>query len=59
MIQIACNGDSITWGVTILRRSKYSYPAVFGELLNSESQEFEVNNYGYNDSTARMDSEVP
>ena len=59
MIKIACIGDSITWGFTIIRRSKYSYPAVLGELLNSESQEFEVNNYGYNDSTARMDSEVP
>ena len=36
MIKIACIGDSITWGFTIIRRSKYSYPAVLGELLNSE-----------------------
>lgn len=61
MKKIACIGDSITWGFTIIRRQKYGYPAVLEELLNKDSVEkiFEVNNYGYNDSTARIDSEVP
>lgn len=61
MKKIACIGDSITWGFTIIRRQKYGYPAVLEELLNKglTEKEFEVNNYGYNDSTARTDSEVP
>ncbi len=61
MIKIACIGDSITWGFTIIRRSKYSYPAILEELLNSDLAEknFVVKNFGYNDSTARMDSEMP
>lgn len=53
---IACIGDSITWGFTILRRNRCSYPAVLQTLLGGN---YEVYNFGYNDSTARMDSEVP
>lgn len=28
MKRIACVGDSITWGFTIVNRRKYSYPAL-------------------------------
>ena len=56
MKRIACVGDSITWGFTLLNRGKYSYPAVLQSLLGDD---WEVHNFGFNDSTARADSEVP
>lgn len=56
MKKIACVGDSITWGFTLLRREKHSYPAVLQELLG---EGWEVHNFGFNDSTARVDSEIP
>lgn len=31
MIKVACIGDSITWGFTLLRPSKQSYPALLQE----------------------------
>ncbi len=56
MNKIACVGDSITWGFTILRRSKYSYPSVLQSLLEDKA---EVGNFGLNDATASLDSEMP
>lgn len=56
MIKIACIGDSITWGFTILRRGAYSYPAVLQRLLKDKAQ---VANFGLNDSTASRESEMP
>lgn len=56
MKRIACIGDSITWGFTILRRSKYSYPSVLQSLLEDKA---EVGNFGLNDATASLESEMP
>ena len=56
MIKVACIGDSITWGFTLLQRNKNSYPAVLQKLLG---EDYEVKNFGFCDATARMDSEVP
>ncbi len=56
MIKIACVGDSITWGFTILGRSKYSYPAVLQRLCGDTAK---VENFGLNDATARLESERP
>ena len=56
MKKVACVGDSITWGFTIVNRSKYSYPAVLQQLLGDG---FEVRNFGHNDAAARLDAETP
>ena len=56
MKKVACVGDSITWGFTIVNRSKYSYPAVLQQLLGDG---FEVRNFGYNDASARFDADTP
>ena len=56
MKKIACVGDSITWGFTILNPGKHGYPAVLQHLLGDG---FEVRNFGYNDAAARFDSETP
>ena len=56
MIKIACVGDSITWGFTILSRSKYSYPAVLQRLCGDAAK---VENFGLNDATARLESDRP
>lgn len=56
MKRVACIGDSITWGFTIINRRKYSYPSVLQELLGSD---YEVRNYGYNDAAARFDADTP
>ncbi len=56
MKRIACVGDSITWGFTIIRRSKYSYPSVLQSLLEGKA---EVANFGLNDATASLESEMP
>ena len=56
MKKVACVGDSITWGFTILNPGKYGYPAVLQQLLGDG---FEVRNFGYNDAAARFDSETP
>ena len=56
MKKVACVGDSITWGFTIVNRSKYSYPAVLQQLLG---EGFEVRNFGYNDASARFDADTP
>ena len=56
MKKVACVGDSITWGFTIVNRAKYSYPAVLQQLLG---EGFEVRNFGHNDAAARFDAETP
>ena len=56
MIRVACIGDSITWGFTIVGRRKYSYPAVLRERLGDG---YEVRNFGYNDASARFDADTP
>ena len=56
MKRIACVGDSITWGFTIVNRRKYSYPALLQQRLGAE---YEVRNFGNNDASARFDADTP
>ena len=56
MIRVACIGDSITWGFTLLNPWKQSYPALLQEKLGKE---YKVRNYGYNDASARFDADTP
>ena len=53
MTRVACIGDSITWGFTLLNPWKQSYPALLQEKLG---EEYEVRNFGYNDASARFDA---
>ena len=56
MKRVACIGDSITWGFTLLNPWKQSYPALLQEMLG---EEYEVRNFGYNDASARFDADTP
>ena len=56
MIKVACIGDSITWGFTLLNPWKQSYPALLQEKLGAG---YEVRNFGYNDASARFDADTP
>lgn len=56
MIRVACVGDSITWGFTIVNRRRNSYPSVLQELLGAD---FDVRNFGHNDASARFDADTP
>lgn len=56
MKKVACVGDSITWGFTLLRPGKQSYPAVLQGLLGAD---YEVRNFGHNDAAARFDADTP
>ena len=56
MKKVACVGDSITWGFTLLNPWKQSYPALLGQMLG---EEYEVRNFGYNDASARCDADPP
>ena len=56
MIRVACIGDSITWGFTLLMPWKQSYPALLQERLG---EGYEVRNFGYNDASARFDADTP
>ena len=56
MTKVACIGDSITWGFTLLNPWKQSYPALLQERLGKE---YEVHNFGYNDASARFDADTP
>ena len=56
MKKVACVGDSITWGFTILNPKKHGYPAVLQHLLG---EEYEVRNFGYNDAAVRFDADTP
>ena len=54
--RIACIGDSITWGFTLLNPWKQSYPALLQQRLGPD---YEVRNFGYNDAAARFDADTP
>ena len=56
MKRVACIGDSITWGFTLLNPRKQSYPALLQGLLGDG---YEVRNFGYNDASARYDADTP
>ena len=56
MKRIACIGDSITWGFTLLNPKKNSYPALLQQRLGPG---YEVRNFGYNDASARFDADTP
>ena len=56
MKRIACVGDSITWGFTIVNRRKYSCPALLQQRLGAD---YEVRNFGQNDAAARFDADTP
>ena len=56
MIRVACIGDSITWGFTLLNPWKQSYPALLQEKLGPD---YQVRNFGYNDASARFDADTP
>ena len=56
MVKVACIGDSITWGFTLLCPWKQSYPALLQERLG---EGYEVRNFGYNDASARFDADTP
>ena len=56
MVKVACIGDSITWGFTLLNPWRQSYPALLQEMLGPE---YEVRNFGYNDASARFDADTP
>ena len=56
MTKIACVGDSITWGFTIIRRLRYSYPAQLGHLLGKG---YRVRNFGVNNACASFHSDLP
>lgn len=56
MIKVACIGDSITSGFTILNPRKNSYPAVLQKMLGSD---YEVSNFGVLDAAARFDADTP
>lgn len=56
MVKIACVGDSITWGFTILKRHRDSYPAVLQQLLGSG---YKVRNFGVNNACANFGGDLP
>ena len=56
MIRVACIGDSITWGFTLLNPWKQSYPVLLQEKLGDS---YEVRNFGHNDASARFDADTP
>ena len=56
MKRVACIGDSITWGFTLLYPPRQSYPALLQEKLG---EEYVVKNFGYNDASARFDADTP
>ena len=56
MTKVACVGDSITWGFTLLKPWKQSYPALLQEKLGPD---YEVRNFGFNDASARYDADTP
>ena len=56
MKRVACIGDSITWGFTLLNPWKQSYPVLLQEMLG---EEYEVRNFGYNDASASFHADTP
>ena len=51
-VQIACIGNSITFGARVQNQSSASYPAVLNALLQSDGHTgYEVKNYGIGGAT--------
>ena len=51
--RVACIGDSLTWGFTLVDPWRESYPALLQELLGAD---FTVRNFGCNGASVRADS---
>ena len=58
MIRVACIGDSITWGFTIVGRRKYSYPAI-REIAATQGLELIDLQDLFTDSTYMIDGVHP
>lgn len=56
MIKVACIGDSITQGFTLLRPGRDSYPSVLQRMLG---EDYQVRNFGVPDAAARFDADTP
>ena len=56
MNKVACIGDSITWGFTLLNPRRDSYPSLLQKMLG---EGYEVRNFGYNDAASRFDADTP
>lgn len=54
--RVACIGDSLTWGFTLVDPWRDSYPALLQELLGAD---FVVRNFGCNGASVRADSYSP
>lgn len=47
-IKVACVGNSVTWGMTIIDREKNCYPAQLQKMLGNK---YEVRNFGHSGTT--------
>ena len=47
-IKVACVGNSVTWGMTIIDREKNCYPAQLQKMLGDK---YEVRNFGHSGTT--------
>ena len=56
MTRIACIGDSLTWGFTLVDPWRQSYPALLGAMLGPE---YEVRNFGCNGASVCSDADLP
>lgn len=56
MTRIACIGDSLTWGFSLVDPWRQSYPALLGEMLGPE---YEVRNFGCNGASVGFDADLP
>ena len=56
MIKVACIGDSITSGFTLLNPCRDSYPSLLQKMLGDG---YEVRNFGVLDAAARFDADTP
>ena len=56
MIKVACIGDSITSGFTLLNPRRDSYPSLLQKMLGDG---YEVRNFGVLDAAARFDADTP
>jgi lysophospholipase L1-like esterase len=55
-MKVACIGDSITWGFTLINPLRQAYPAPLQEKLGPD---YKVKNFGHNDASARYDADTP
>ena len=56
MIKVACIGDSITSGYTLLNPRRDSYPSLLQKMLG---EDYEVRNFGVLNAAARFDADTP